>query len=182
MKNIVKIIFLFIFLVGCTRSKSISEIEILTYFNNAKHIQIYSSINPNGYAETIYKSDLTGYLDSYHSKIDKNMMEAVFKLCDSVNSKDFKFKQSKKILYDGYLKSIQITYDNGEKFDFQFSGISEINIQFKIFEDIYKQIINDSLIGNRANNRTRYLLKKQVELSNLTYKKDSINHKLLYQF
>jgi hypothetical protein len=83
-------------------------------------------------------------------------------------------------MYDGFLKSVQITYNDGEKLDFQYPYADSMNLQFKLFEEVLKQIRKDSLTGNRIFNRSGYLYSKQKELSNLTFNKDSIKYKLLY--
>jgi hypothetical protein len=175
------ILLILILLISCKKSNQITEIELLTYFSNAKDFKIYSNVDKNGFAKTLYKSVTSDSVDYYQSRIDKSLIDTINVLCNDKTNQDFEFKLSKNVWYDCDWHIIKITYDSGEKLEFRYPYSNDINKQFIPFEKITKQIQRDSLSGVRLfNDKLGYLYLKQRELSESTFKKDSVRNKKYY--
>ncbi|WP_281635815.1 hypothetical protein [Flavobacterium marginilacus] len=164
-----------LFLISCENSTQIKEIEILTYFDNARDFQTYSSINKNGFAETLFKSETSKKIDNCQMRIRKSLLDSIIAICKNKNDEDFIFKNSKQILYCGLSKNIRITYENRKTITFAYPSANNENKQFFLFQSLLKQIQNDSLKATRLNlNQIGKICTKQEEFSNIIFKKDSI--------
>lgn len=175
MKQLFFIIFLFF--ISCNTSNEVKEIEILTYFSNAKKFSVYSTIDKNGFTQSLFKKEESSYIDNCQSRIRKSLIDSIINVCRDKNDEDFIIKNPKKYIFDSYHHSVRITYENGKKIEFIFSSFNEENKQFIPFQSLSNQIQSDSLnsthleIGQYGN-----LKIKQEDLSNITIKKDSIQN------
>ena len=167
---------LFLFLISCNNSNEVKEIEILTYFTNARNFRAYSTIAKNGFTQTLFKNEESSYLDNCQSRIRKSLIDSILNVCRDSNDEDFIIKNPKKYL-DCYHHSIRVTYENGKKIEFIFTCFNKENKQFIPFQYLSNQIQNDSLNATRLDIGQYGKLKiKQEDLSNLIFKKDSIRN------
>ena len=176
MKQLLCIFSIIFILVSCKSSNQVEEIEMLTYYSNAKDFEIYSTTSNNGFTQTLSKSRTSKqYVDNYQSRIRKSLIDSILKVCKKANDQSFKFKASKKMWYCGYWHTVQITYENGKKIRFKYPFANNENKQFIPFQSLFHQIIKDSLRAARLNiGQIGGLYIKQEELSKITFKEDSI--------
>ena len=175
MKKILANCIVLFFLIGCTNSNQVKEIEILTYFNSAKDYQMYASIEKSGFTQTLFHNETSHHIDNCQSRIRKSLMDSLLSVCKNKKEKDFNFKSTKRILYCGNWHSVKITFENGGKIMFKYPFANKENKQFFPFESLLNQIQKDSLQATRLNiGQLGQLYLKQKELSNVTFKKDSI--------
>jgi len=168
---------LFLFLISCKNSKEIKEVEILTYFTNAREFEIYSSTEKSGFTQTLFRNQETKYIDNCQLRIRKSLMDSIVKICENKKDENFIFKSSKRIWYCENRHAVRITFENGEKLMFIFPFANTENKQFFPFQSLLKQIQNDSLNATRINIGQYGKLKiKQEDISNITFKKDSIQN------
>ena len=173
MKRLLCILLAFQFLMSCKNSNEIKEIEILTYYNNARDFRAYSTTQKSGFTQILFKSNEDQ--DYCQTRIRKSIMDSIISICKNKNDNDFIFKKSKSILYCGYRHSIRVTYENGKKLSFIYPYTDTKNKQFIPFKALSNQIQNDSLNATRLDiGQFGNLHFKQEDLSNLTFKKDSI--------
>jgi len=173
----------FVFLTGCKGSTEIKEVEILTYFTNAKEFQLYSSTGKNGFTQTLFRSHKDS-IDNFQTRISKELMDSISAVCRNKNEKDFVFKSTKKMWYCGNWKMVRITYENDEKLVFKFPYGNAQNKQFLPFESLSRQVRNDSLTATRLNiGQLDAVYTKQKSLSDYAFKEDSVYiHKLLEKY
>lgn len=169
------LILLCILLMSCQNSNEIKEIEILTYFNNARHFEIYSNTTKNGFTQTLFKSQTSNFVDNYQTRINKRLMDSIVVICKNKTNTDFVFKTSKKIWYCGYWHKVQITYENGKTLNFTYPYSNNANKQFIPFQLLSEQIKKDSLHATRLNiGQLGSLYLKQEDFSNAIFKEDSL--------
>lgn len=168
---------LFLCLIGCNNSNEVKEIEILTYFSNARSFRVYSTIDKNGFTQTLFKTEESSYIDNCQSRIRKSLIDSIINVCKDKNDEDFIIKNQKKYVLDSYHHSVRITYENGKEIEFIFTTFNEENKQFIPFQSLSNQIQNDSLNSTRIEIGQYGKLKiKQEDISNITFKKDSIQN------
>ena len=171
---------LFLIMISCQDSHQIKEIEILTYFTNARDFRVYSTTNKSGFTQTLFKPESSQYIDHCQSRIPKSLIDSIVSICKDGKDENFIFKSKKNIIYCGYWHSVRVTYENGEKLMFAYPYANEQNKQFFPFQSLSKQIQNDSLKATRIDiGQLGRLYLKQEDLSKVTFEKDSIFfHKL----
>jgi len=175
MKRLFCLLLLFLFLIGCEDSNQVKEIEILTYFNNARNFQIYSTTGKEGFTQTLFKSETSGNVDNYQTRIRKSLMDSIKNICKDASENDFIFKSSKHVWYCGEWHSVKITFENEKTILFKYPYANHENKQFSPFQSLSKQILNDSLLATRLNiGQLSGLYTKQEDLSDLTFRRDSI--------
>ena len=179
MKHIFCTFLLVFILVSCENSNQIKEIEMLTYFTDARDFEIYSITDKNGFTQTLFKSQTSKkYVDNYQSRIGKSLIDSIISICKNADNESFKFIAQKKMWYCGNWHSVQVTYENGEKIIFKYPYANNKNKQFIPFQSLNKQIQKDSLLATRLDiGQLGWLYIKQEDLSNYTFKKDSIEMK-----
>lgn len=167
---------LFLSLIGCNNSNEVKEIEILTYFSNARNFRVYSTIDKSGFTQTLFKTEESSYLDNCQSRIRKSLIDSIINVCRNRNDEDFIIKNPKRHILDSYSHSVRITYENGKKIEFISSSFNmEEYKQFIPFKSLSNQIQKDSLIATRLDiGQLGHLYIKQRDFSNLTFAKDSI--------
>ncbi len=165
----------FLLSISCQNSNQIKEIEVLTYFTNARNFEIYSSTDKTGFTQILFKKFESDHLDNCQTKIDKSTIDSIEKLCNGKTAKDFMFKRSKKLWYCGNYKSVRITFENGEKLIFKYPFANDENKQFLPFQSLCNQVKHDSVSATRLNlGQLGQLCIKQEDLSNYNFKEDSI--------
>ncbi|UPQ80696.1 hypothetical protein M0M57_07605 [Flavobacterium azooxidireducens] len=167
---------LLIMLVSCN-SNQIKEIEVLSYYDQARNYEIYSSIDVNGFAQVLSKNELSNRIDNYQTTIRKSLMDSILNECQTITDESFHFKPSKKIWYCGLNHTVRITYKDGNKYDFQYLYPYEGNKQFIPFQLLFMQIRSDSLNASRLNSGQQgKLFLKQNNLSLFSTTQDSIKN------
>ena len=111
----------FCFLISCENSNQLKEIEVLTYYNNARDFIVYSNIDKNGFTEVLFKPEESKNIDNCQIQIRKSLMDSIVKICNNKSDKDFAFKTSKRIWYCGLWHSVRITYKNGKTQIFKYA-------------------------------------------------------------
>lgn len=179
MKQLLLTFLLFFISVCCENSNQIKEIEILTYYSNAKDFQIYSSTGKNGFTQTLFKSKTSKeYIDNYQLRIRKSLMDSITKVCENADNQSFKFISKRKVWYCGYWHTVKITFENGKIIIFKYPYANNENMDFLPFQSLTEQIQNDSLVATRLNiGELGSIYSKQEDLSNYTFKEDSIEMK-----
>jgi len=164
-----------IFFISCQNSDKIQEIEILTYFTNARDFQIYSTTDENGFTNVLFKSPESNLLDNCQTRINKSLIDSIEKICKGKTADNFIFKSSKRIWYCGNWQSVKVTFENGKNLIFKYPFANNENKQFLPFQSLSTQIQHDSLSATRLNlGQFGKLSVKQEDLSNYTFKEDSI--------
>ncbi|MEO8238390.1 MAG: hypothetical protein ABI576_09795 [Flavobacterium sp.] len=151
MKQLFYLLLPFLILISCKNSNQIKEIEILTYFNNARDFKIYSNTDNAGFTQTLYKSEASENVDNYQTRIRKSIMDSIMNVCKNATDDNFIFKESKNMWYCGNWHSVKVTLENGEKLIFKYPYVNKQNKQFIAFQSLSNQIRNDSLHATRLN-------------------------------
>lgn len=162
-------------LISCKNANQVKEIEILTYFNNARNFSIYSNIDKNGYTETLFKSETSNKIDNCQIRVSKSLMDSIITICENKSEKDFIFKSSKQIWYCGFWHSVKVSYENGKTIIFKYPYANKENKQFLPFQSLSNQIQKDSLKAMRLNlGQLGEMINKQQNFSDISFQKDSI--------
>jgi hypothetical protein len=169
-------LFIFLFLlISCNESKEIREIEILNYYNSATEFTSYSVTDKTGFTQVIFKKEGEDNFDNFNTKIPESLIDSISSITENKLEIDFKFKETKRLLYCGENHMVKNTYNNGKILKFKYPYANLKNPQFYPFQSLNRKIKKDSLNATRVNiGQFGKLQDKQKVLSIEAYKNDSI--------
>ena len=185
-----KLILLFtIILYSCNqKNEEIEKMEIMSYYHFPKNNIVYSFVSNNRTAKTSFnsepESDSETKINCFETKIEKKLFDSIIEITRNAKDEDFKFKSDKNIWYCGPRFRFKIKYKNGNEFNTIYAYVNKENIKFKTFQNLYSQLLKDSVNEKKINlNESKELeINRKIFIKNSTKLDSILNSKYIKEY